>query len=318
MMATAAVGLSLVLDSLFGEFPERVHPVSLFGTVVELFDREWQYPRAAGAVLALVLPVGVAMVAGGSTALAVQWSHVLGALVAGLFLFSTTSLRLLVSTARGVIDASTADIDSARQSAIALVGRDTERLSPGEIRSAAIESASENLADGLVAPLFAFTVGAQFSLAVGVAGAVWVKAVNTLDSMVGYRSRPLGWASARLDDIVMWVPARLTAMLIAVAGVSGTAPVRARSWCREPQSPNSGWPMATLAAVLDVRLEKPGSYVLNPAAELPTVEQSHAGVRTVAVAGVLSFSLAGAAVWAANPSIAVASLVPFSEVMVWF
>jgi adenosylcobinamide-phosphate synthase len=137
------------------------------------------------------------------------------------------------------------DLARAREAAPALVGRDLGALSPGELRSAAVESAAENLADGLVAPLLAFVLGAQFSLAAGAAAATCVKAVNTLDSMLGYRSKPVGRTSARLDDAVMWLPARASAVLLAVAGRDPGALVRARTWRRAPASPNSGWPMAT-------------------------------------------------------------------------
>lgn len=297
MTATVSVGLSLVLDALFEEFPDSVHPVALFGRAIGRFDSEWRYPTAVGACLAVVLPVTAAAILGGLIALAQGYSAALGAVLAGGALFSTTSLRMLVSTARTVIEHSETAPSAARDRAIALVGRETDDLSPAEIRSAALESAAENLADGLVAPLLAFAVGTQVSLGVGVAGAVWVKAVNTLDSMLGYHSKEIGWASARLDDVVMWVPARLTAPLLAFAAGSPLSLWRARVWRDEPSSPNSGWPMATLAATLDVRLAKRGAYTLNPDAALPTVEAAHRGVRSVGTAGVAAFVLTGVAVW---------------------
>jgi adenosylcobinamide-phosphate synthase len=196
-----------------------------------------------------------------------------------------------------VVERTESDPDRARESVGALVGRDTTDLSPGELRSAAVESVAENLADGLLAPLLAFALGARLSLSVAVAAAVWVKAVNTLDSMLGYRSKPVGWASARLDDAVMWFPSRLGAILITLAGGSPAALSRARSWRDDPPSPNSGWPMATLAAILGVELRKSGVYVLNPNAELPTVPETQRGIRVVGVAGLVSFFLAGVVAW---------------------
>jgi adenosylcobinamide-phosphate synthase len=297
MTATVSVGLSLVLDALFEEFPDSVHPVALFGRAIGWFDSEWRYPTLVGACLAVVLPVAAAIIVGGVTALGQEYSAALGVVLAGGALFSTTSLRMLVSTARTVIEHSETAPSAARDRVIALVGRETDDLSPAEIRSAALESAAENLADGLVAPLLAFAVGTQVSLGTGVAGAVWVKAVNTLDSMLGYHSKEIGWASARLDDVVMWVPARLTVPLLAFAAGSPLSLWRARVWRDEPSSPNSGWPMATLAATLDVRLAKRGAYTLNPDAALPTVEAAHRGVRNVGAAGVAAFVLTGVAVW---------------------
>lgn len=297
VMAAASVGFSLVLDALFEEFPGRIHPVSLFGRLVEPFDGSRTAPVVVGSLLAAALPLGTAAVAGGVTLIAAGYDPRLGVIVASLALFSTTSLRMLLSTVAHVVDNSESDLSAARDAVVALVGRDASELSPGELRSAALESGSENLADGLVAPLSAFALGAQVSLPFAVGAATWVKAVNTLDSMLGYRSKPVGQASARLDDAVMWLPARLSAVLIALAGLSPGSLRRARSWSKEPSSPNSGWPMATLAAVLDVQLSKRGHYVLNPEAELPTTEDARTGVRVVGAAGVLAFLLAGVFAW---------------------
>jgi len=305
LTAAAAVGLAAALDALAAELPGRVHPVALFGRLVAPFDRAWTHPVAVGLAVAAVLPLMAAAVAGGSTALAVGAAGGAGPLAAGAvgvaaaggWLFATTSLRMLLSAAGEVVAASADDVAAAREQAPALVGRDPASLSPGELRSAALESAAENLADGLVAPLLAFALGAQASLAAGVAAAAWVKAVNTLDSMLGYPSKPVGAASARLDDAVMWAPARASAVLLALAGGDPRALGRARAWAGEPASPNSGWPMATLAAVLGVRLAKPGAYTLVPRADLPSIAAGRRGVRTVGVAGALATAAAGVVAW---------------------
>ncbi|MFT4946214.1 MAG: adenosylcobinamide-phosphate synthase [Natronomonas sp.] len=293
LTAMGAIGLSLTSDLLLEEPPERIHPVALFGRVVGAFDREWGQPRLVGALVAAVLPLGTGLLAAGATAGALRVGPVVGAVFAGVVLFSTVSLRMLVSVARAVIDGTETDPAGARESVGALVGRDAAALSAGELRSAAVESAAENLADGVVAPLTAFAVGVHVSLSVGVGAAVWVKAVNTLDSMLGYRSKPVGWASARLDDAVMWLPARISAVCIAAAAGDPSALARAREWASAPPSPNSGWPMATLAAVLDVQLRKPDAYVLHPERRLPTAAEARRGTRIVAGAGLLAFLLAG-------------------------
>jgi len=289
-----AVGLSLTGDLLLEEPPERIHPVALFGRIVAVFDREWAQPKLTGLAVAVVLPLAVSLLAAVGTRAALRLDTAVAAVFAGIVLFSTVSLRMLVSVANRVVDGAERDPATARESVSALVGRDTDELSPGQLRSGAVESAAENLADGVVAPLAAFAIGVHLSLAVGVGAAVWVKAVNTLDSMLGYRSKPVGWASARLDDAVMWLPARLSALCLAVAAGRPGALIRAREWATVPASPNSGWPMATLAVVLDVRLEKVDSYVLNPDAALPDGEQARRGTRTVAGAGLLAFLLASA------------------------
>jgi len=294
ILAAVVVAVGL-LDRLVGEPPVRLHPVAWFGRLVARVDRPWGAPRLAGGVAALILPLVAAAVAGGAVAAAGRLGPTAAAAVAVGVLFSTTSLRLLVSTAREVVDRAETDLPRARDELRALAGRDASALSPALVRSAAVESAAENLADGLVAPLSAFGVAALIAPVVGwpavpvaAAAAAWVKAVNTMDSMVGYRSKPVGWASARLDDLVMWLPARLTALLIAAAAGSPDPLFTGRRWARIPDSPNSGWPMAALAAALGVRLEKPGTYTLNPMADLPTASRARHGIGIVDRAGLLA------------------------------
>ncbi len=293
----AAMGVAVALDAGMGEFPERFHPVAVFGRFVDLFDREWRHPQAVGVLLALGLPAIAAMLMGGIVTFAIDLHHLSGVVVAGLVLFSTISLRMLLVVVRDVVDLTNSDIARARLEVRSLVGRDTSVLAPSEIRSAAIESLGENLSDGLVAPLFGFAIGAQVSVAVGVGMAVWIKAVNTLDSMLGYETKDIGWASARLDDLVMWIPARLTAILISVAARDPRSLLRARPFVNKPRSPNSGWPMATIAEVLGVRLQKPGEYTLNPSGQDPTSDHARRAIRVAAVAGFLAVAITGVTVW---------------------
>lgn len=296
-LALAALALAVGLELVWGEPPAKTHPVAWFGRLVGRTDREWARPRAAGLAVALVLPALAAGAVVGVVALAASLGPFAAVIAAGLALFVSTSLRMLLDVARDVIAESERDLAGAREAVRALAGRDPHELSAGEIRSAAVESAAENLADGLVAPLSAFALLVPFSLSLAAGGAAWVKAVNTLDSMLGYPEKTHGTASARLDDLVMWLPARASAVLIAAAARNPGALARAREWAGAPPSPNSGRPMATFAAVLDVRLEKPGVYVLNSEGELPTVSEARRGVRVVALAGALAYLLVGVLVW---------------------
>jgi adenosylcobinamide-phosphate synthase len=115
--------------------------------------------------------------------------------------------------------------------------------------------------------------------------------------MLGYHTTPTGWGPARLDDAAMWAPARVSALLLAVAFGRPRAVLAAREWQSSLSSPNSGWPMGTLAAGLGVRLEKPGHYVLNPGKGLPDAERTGVAVRRVAFAGLLAYALAGVVTW---------------------
>ncbi|WP_096390647.1 adenosylcobinamide-phosphate synthase CbiB [Halopenitus persicus] len=301
--AALAVSVAAALDSTFAEPPGRVHPIAVLGSLVDGLDRALPDSRSIGVVIAVVVPLGFAASAAVLVALAGRADPLLAAVLAGLVLYTCLSRRLLVETAERVRSLVDSDLPAARKELRALAGRDADALSSGQVRSAAVESTAENLADGLIAPLAAFTVGAAvvlgpaapripaFPLAVAIGAAAWIKGVNTLDSMLGYRTRRVGWAPARLDDVVMWIPARLSALLIAVAAGRPAAVFAARRWARVPDSPNSGWPMATLAAVLDVRLEKPGTYTLRSAADLPSTSAARRGVRVVNRAAWLGIAL---------------------------
>ena len=304
-LGSLAVGGALVLDGLVGEPPSRLHPVAWFGRTVP--DREGGRPVLAGGLLALVWPLVAALATGGTVALVGRVDPLAAAAVGGLALFVTTSLRRLLVTVRRVVALTESDPDRARTELRALAGRDAADLSPGQVRSAAVESLAENLADGLVAPLLWYAVcaavaglagvGAVGALAVGCGAAAWVKAVNTLDSMLGYRGRPVGRVPARLDDAVLWAPARASALLLAAATGRPRALLRTQPWLPAVPSPNSGWPMGTLAAALGVRLEKPGVYTLNPEGRLPDTATTRAALVRTGAAGLVAYGLAAVVPW---------------------
>ena len=292
----AIVAFAAGLDLLIGEPRTSLHPVAWFGRVVAAVDRDRSVgaraERALGVLVALALPLAAASLVATLVVAAGRVHFAAPAVLAGVVLFLTTSLRSLLELASEVVELTETDTEAARESVRGLVGRDPTALSPAELRSAAVESAAENLSDGFVATLVPFVLLAPLSLPAAAAAATWVKAVNTLDSMLGYPDVPFGTASARLDDAVMWAPARLTALLLAVAAGRPRALSAARRWAGEPSSPNSGWPMAALAVLLDRRFEKPGRYVLNPDAALPSVADGERAVTLVGLGAVLAVLVA--------------------------
>src|SRR5690606_33774040 len=156
------------------------------------------------------------------------------------------------------------DVAGARRAVSMIVGRDPERLDAPGVARAALESLAENTSDGIVAPVF-------WGCLLGLPGIVAYKIVNTLDSMIGHRTEryaAFGWASARFDDLVNLVPARLTALILALAS---TRPRRALSVvlkdARQHRSPNAGWPEAALAGAIGRRLSGPRAYGDRIAAE---------------------------------------------------
>ncbi len=286
-----AVILAGFLEATIGEPPGRYHPVELWGTLIErLKTRQFDAPRLSGAIYAVFVPLSSALVVYGAVGVAQGVHPIVAAALAGVTLWISSSLRMLLKSARRVIEASNEDAEAARDALSALVGRETDGLSPELIRSAAIESLAENLSDGLVAPLSAFLVLSFVSVPAAAAGAAFVKAVNTMDSMFGYPG-PFGWGSAHLDDLVMFVPARVSAVLVGFAAGDPESLLRSRRYAHKPASPNAGWPMGTLAAALHVRLEKPDAYVLNDVAAEPTASDGAKAIRTTKRAGVVTYVL---------------------------
>jgi adenosylcobinamide-phosphate synthase len=208
--------------------------------------------------------------AAGAVALAwavTGWIHALlprwaGVLLLGLLLKPMLAWRMLHDEVAAVEAALAQSLQAGRARLAMLVSRDVAKLDAEQVRESAIESLAENLNDSVVAPLCWFVL-------LGLPGAVLYRFANTADAMWGYRGvrdgRDWTWAgkwAARADDVLSWLPARLTALLLALA--AGRLPGRrlAREAARTP-SPNSGWPMAARALALDVRLRKPGVYTLH-------------------------------------------------------
>lgn len=243
----AAAAAGLAVDAVAGEPPAPVHPVAAFGQAMGGLERRWWRDARAPGVAYAAAGVSVGAVAGWavrSTALATALA------VAG---------NALARAALGVETALVAgDLDEARRRLPALVGRDVGGLDARGVSRAAVESVAENLVDAVVAP-------ALWAAAGGAPGVLAYRAANTLDAMVGHRDQRherFGWASARVDDLANWVPARVTASLVAAA-----RPARAvhvwrcvRRDASAHPSPNAGVAEAAFAGALGLRLGGPLSY----------------------------------------------------------
>ncbi|MCE8039480.1 adenosylcobinamide-phosphate synthase CbiB [Halomonas sp. MCCC 1A11062] len=259
---------AIALDLLIGDPRWLPHPVVAMGRLIEALERRWNRGSPRARRLKGFLLTGC--VVGLTYALA--WSVL--TLLAGLhpWLGLIGELLLLVSALaiKGLRDAAFAvagplargDFDAARRAVAMIVGRDTEALDEAEITRATVETVAENTVDGITAPLFwALLGGAPLALA--------YKAVNTLDSMVGHRSEryaDFGYASAKLDDLANWVPARLTALSMWLAALALPGARRqgalAGTWRDAPghPSPNAGWPEAMMAYLLGVQLGGTNTY----------------------------------------------------------
>ncbi len=257
-MSHAALLLAaLVLDALFGEprwlWSRLPHPAVLMGRAVGYADARFNagpHRRLKGALAFAAL--GAASLALGAGLAALPGGAVIETLLAAILL----SQNSLAAHVRDVGRALRLSLGDGRRAVAKIVGRDTAGMDASAVARGAIESAAENLSDGVVAPAFWFLIG-------GLPGLLLYKMTNTADSMVGYltpRHREFGWAAARFDDLLNWLPARLTAVLIAAAHARpGAWPVIRRD-ARLHRSPNAGWPEAAMAVVLGVALSGPRSY----------------------------------------------------------
>jgi len=275
------MGLALAQDRLFGEPPAWAHPVVAMGRYLGCFSRWLPSLRPAQGFLAGVAfwTVGAAisvMAAWGIETLIWQalrpWQTparlAASALVLGLLLKPMLAWRMLREEVAAVEIALGQSLPAGRAALARLVSRDTRELDATEVREAAIETLAENLNDSVVAPLFWFTVA-------GLPGAALYRFANTADAMWGYRGR-WEWAgkwTAHADDLLSWLPARLTALALMCARPRGSAcwPALAAQARRTP-SPNGGWPMGAMALQLGRRLGKPGIYSLNDAAPPPEAQ----------------------------------------------
>jgi adenosylcobinamide-phosphate synthase len=255
------VAAALLLDAVLGEPPEAVHPTVLMGLMISAFEKRalrMESPRSrrlAGIVLAVSVPSLVFVSTRKILSLVPckpRW------MIGTALIFTTLSMRGLGKAAGDVeMELREGRLERARTRLGHLVGRDTGDLSESEVCRAAVESVAENTSDGVVAPMF---YGALF----GAPGALAYKAVNTLDSMVGYRQPPyedLGWASARLDDLANLTPSRLT--MLCTAAISArplSTLLTALRFGPLTTSPNAGMAEAAFAGALGIRLGGANTY----------------------------------------------------------
>ena len=252
------LAIGWILDLCFGDPVRLPHPVVGFGRVISFFEHrlnKGNHRRLKGGFMAVGLILITYLVTWWIINLLTPWIWV-KIIIESILVFYCLAGTTLVREVRMVFEAADRSIEDGRRQVGRIVGRDTAQLSDKEIRTAALETLAENLSDGVIAPLFWFAL-------LGVPGMVAYKMVNTLDSMIGYRSeryRRFGTVAARMDDVANYIPARLTALLMVIAsGRLGLIRFVAK-YGPEHASPNSGYPEAALAGILDCRFGGPHDY----------------------------------------------------------
>ena len=325
LISAPAIGVALLVDRWWGEPPVTWHPVVWMGRYLQWAGalvqriarpapaqhqppvRDWR----AGVLGALAWCVGAALVVALAQALqmlvlipmpmpmpmpmsVLMWG--VKAVLTGLLLKPLLAWALLAHEVRAVENAlnpaSGGSLAQGRERLRWLVSRDAQALSATQVRESAIETLAENLNDSVVAPIFWFAV-------LGLPGAALYRFANTADAMWGYpgiyQGQNWAWAgkwAARADDVLSWLPARLTALGLLLLGARQWRPLmRLRQQANSTPSPNSGWPMAAMALALDVALHKPGVYVLNPQGRAPAPADTQ---RALVIAGSTVWLGAGA------------------------
>lgn len=267
-MTSAAIMLcALALDAFVGWPPSLYdkigHPVSWLGALIARFDKTLNRPEWHSATRKVMGIILVLFAAGGSFYLGAFLQDffsgsAFGFVLSVLIVWPLIAVNSMYTHVEDVaVPLSENYLGEARAAVSLIVGRDPEQLDRSGIGRAAIESLAENTSDGIVAPVF---WGAIF----GIPGIFAYKAINTLDSMVGYKTPKhlhFGWASARLDDVVNFLPARLTGWLMAMVSRNRKAAFAVISFdAKKHRSPNAGWPEGAMAGALGVRLSGPRQY----------------------------------------------------------
>lgn len=248
--------LGWFLDLLIGDPAWLPHPVVGYGKMISFGEHRLNkgtHRKLKGALMAIVLISMVFAVAYFGLSILPPFGRVGVDLILIFYCLAGTTL---IREVRQVFLALDRSLDEGRKQVARIVGRDTSELSAQEVRTAALETLAENLSDGVIAPLFWFAI-------LGIPGMLAYKMVNTLDSMIGYRTdryRDFGCWAAHIDDIANYIPARLTALLMIVA--AGEPRLTGFVWRngRNHASPNSGYPEAALAGILNCRFGGPHYY----------------------------------------------------------
>jgi adenosylcobinamide-phosphate synthase len=244
------LSLAMILDAIFGEpkwlWSRLPHPAVLMGRLIAWGDEHFnngEHKRIKGALMmiAFCCAMGILGLLLGTLGWPIQ------VIITAILLAQRSLVDHVLAVAKGL----RTGLEEGRAEVAMIVGRETGQMDENAVGRAAIESAAENLSDGIIAPAFWFAVA-------GLPGLLIYKITNTADSMIGYRTpryEAFGWAAARLDDVLNFIPARLTALLIAPMQITKIGPD-----ARLHRSPNAGWPEAAMALRLDIALSGPRTY----------------------------------------------------------
>lgn len=250
-------------DKLLGDPEGWPHPIVWFGRAISAGEKQLnrgENRADKGALMALCFVVGVYGICKQLLAWAAGISPILSGVLTAIGVFYLLSGTTLIREVKAVFEAVDRSTEEGRKQVARIVGRDTAHLSPQEIRAAALETLAENLSDGVIAPMFWFAL-------LGLPGMAAYKMVNTLDSMIGYKNErylEFGRVAAKMDDLANLIPARLTAYLMLLVSGNWSKREFVQRFGPAHASPNSGYPEAALAVILDCRFGGTHDYFGKP------------------------------------------------------
>ncbi len=262
-----------LLDLFLGDPRWLPHPIRLFGKIIAFGEKnlnKCKHRKLKGAILTILLVLSTFLSFWGMLKLITDYK-ILHLILTSIFVFYGIANHSLIKESILVIHKlNKFGIDAGRKQLSMIVGRDTKNLNENQIRIAVLETLSENLSDGVVAPLFFYFIG-------GVPAMFAYKMTNTLDSMIGYKNeryKDFGWFAAKLDDVLNFVPARLTAFLMVALTFSWRGLKFIFKYARKHSSPNSGFPEAALSGILNCRFGGPNFYK-GKLVEKPFIGENH-------------------------------------------
>jgi adenosylcobinamide-phosphate synthase len=256
-MTLSCILLALILDAFLGEpvwiWSKIPHPTVLMGKIIKWCELKYNngINRKNKGILFIAFMV-IFLAIFGYLIERLPFSAIWKILIVAILLSHKSLTEHVTAVSLGLQK----NLSQGRTAVAMIVGRDTANLAETDIARSAIESAAENFSDGIIAPLFWFLIG-------GLPGILIYKFVNTSDSMIGYKNiqyNQFGWAAARLDDLLNWIPARLSGLLICIVHQNNSALNIMWRDAKLHRSPNAGWPESAMAGVLDVSISGPRSY----------------------------------------------------------
>ena len=295
VLLVGGLALGILLDLMFGDPRNRYHPVSWLGRLIESITPNLKHSgvtasslsqdkneKVKGILFSFGLISGIALLTIALTSLTVHFTGILITLILfAVLLKISIALKGMEKSAIQIIRSIEAgNLEEARSSLSMIVRRDTSSLNEEYIQSATIECISESTVDGIISPLFFYSI-------LGPVGCIVYRVVNTLDSMLGYKDpyyKNIGWMSAKLDTIFNFLPARITGLLMVVSAYMVQADWRNSLVIlirdhHKTTSINAGYPMSSMAGALRVRLEKMGNYALGEGTEFLTVDKCMVAIK---------------------------------------